>query len=236
MTTQNLNTMSPREFDEELAAIYETHVGNLRRLEMATLDLRHTLKVSRYDKMRLAELKSEADARLSDETVPSWTRSDVRSALDTLNDSEEKVFETRQQIDVWDEAFEARGGWARFFLVTNRGGHIHSSMDCSTCRINTKFSWLPSVSGKTEKDAVAEYGPMLCSVCFPSAPVEWTNHWELEEERKKAESCPGSGTTDWVAGTTRFGYVSGNGGTCSHCNNWAGGTPSGRIRKHKPNK
>lgn len=74
-----------------------------------------------------------------------------------------------------DTEFVRRGGWSRFFLVTNVNGHIHSSMACSTCFPTTEFAWLPTLSGLTEADAVAEQGEILCSVCFPSAPVAWTN-------------------------------------------------------------
>lgn len=65
-------------------------------------------------------------------------------------------------------------GWSRFFLVTNTNGHIHSSMECTTCYPTTEFAWLPTLSGLTEADAVAAQGEILCSVCFPSAPVAWT--------------------------------------------------------------
>ena len=65
-------------------------------------------------------------------------------------------------------------GWSRFFLVTSSPGHVHSSMYCSTCRPTTTYGWLPELSGKDEPEAVAELGPTLCSVCFPSAPTEWT--------------------------------------------------------------
>jgi hypothetical protein len=64
-------------------------------------------------------------------------------------------------------------GWNRFFLVQD--GHIHSSMNCSTCYVTTRFSWLPELSGLTEADAVEAYGEILCSICFPSAPVAWCN-------------------------------------------------------------
>lgn len=74
-------------------------------------------------------------------------------------------------MEVREMAYE---GWSRFFLVTNTNGHIHSSMSCSTCFADTDFAWLPELSGLTEADAVAEYGEILCSVCFKSAPVEWT--------------------------------------------------------------
>ena len=65
-------------------------------------------------------------------------------------------------------------GWSRFFLVTSSAGHIHSSMHCSTCRPTTTYGWLPELSDSTEAEAVAAHGQTLCSVCFPSAPVEWT--------------------------------------------------------------
>jgi hypothetical protein len=45
-------------------------------------------------------------------------------------------------------------------------------MHCHTCRPSTTYGWLPELSGKDEAEAVAQLGPNLCSVCFPSAPVE----------------------------------------------------------------
>lgn len=63
-------------------------------------------------------------------------------------------------------------GWSRFFLVTSSNGHVHSSMHCSTCRPTTTYGWLPELSGSTEAEAVADLGSNLCSVCFPTAPVE----------------------------------------------------------------
>jgi hypothetical protein len=81
-------------------------------------------------------------------------------------------------------------GWSRFFLVTNTGGHIHRSMNCSTCYPSTGYAWLPELSGLSETDAVAEYGSILCSICYPSAPVEWTNGVNKKEaERKDAEKA-----------------------------------------------
>ena len=64
-------------------------------------------------------------------------------------------------------------GWSRFFLVTSSSGHIHSSMNCSSCRPTTAYAWLPELSGQSEIEAVAGHGPALCSVCFESAPVDY---------------------------------------------------------------
>lgn len=66
-------------------------------------------------------------------------------------------------------------GWSRFYLVKASNGHIHSSMDCSTCFETTEYGWLVDVSGLTEAEAVAAHGERLCSVCFPTAPSAWTD-------------------------------------------------------------
>jgi hypothetical protein len=93
------------------------------------------------------------------------------------------------------------GGWSRFFLVP--GGHIHSSLNCSTCNKEgkaTNFGWLPELSGLAEDDAVKEHGAILCTVCYPSAPVEHTNKYELEKAAKAENRCPSSGTGTWRNG------------------------------------
>jgi hypothetical protein len=69
----------------------------------------------------------------------------------------------------------------------------HSTTSCSTCRFDTVFAWLPELSGLSEADAVEAYGSILCTVCFPSAPVEWTGGEskaaiEAREEREAAKA------------------------------------------------
>lgn len=133
--------------------------------------------------------------------------------------------------------FVRRGGWPRFFLVVSSDGLIHSHMDCSTCnngRQMTRFGWLPALSGKTEEEAVADQGAYLCTICFPTAPVAWTNGREAEAAAKKATQCPGSGTYDYPRETARMGYYSGNYGVCSHCGQSASLTKTNKMRAHKP--
>jgi hypothetical protein len=128
-------------------------------------------------------------------------------------------------------------GWSRFFLV--QGGHIHSSMGCSTCNHRgrrTSFGWLPELSGLTEAEAVEAHGPVLCTVCFPSAPVEWT----LGSLNDKGEYvapktyCAGSGTSEYVEGSARTNYA-GTTVTCSHCSSRVKYGNSG-LRKHQAPK
>lgn len=85
------------------------------------------------------------------------------------------------------EAEYADRRWSRFFIVRNSGGHIHSSMECSTCFPTTRFGWLPALSGLTEKDAVEAEGEILCSICFPSAPSSWTSGVSRVDKEARAE-------------------------------------------------
>jgi hypothetical protein len=95
----------------------------------------------------------------------------------------------RAEIRVMDVEYESRP-WPRFFEVTSSNGHIHSSMHCSTCnngRAMTQFEWHPELSGLTEADAVEKLGPILCSVCYASAPVAWKrDRADIAREAKAA--------------------------------------------------
>jgi hypothetical protein len=73
--------------------------------------------------------------------------------------------------------------WSRFYYVQNQNGHIHEDMYCSTCYATTEYQWLTDLSDQTEAEAVASFGEVLCSVCYPSAPTEWTDG---EPHAKKA--------------------------------------------------
>lgn len=135
-------------------------------------------------------------------------------------------------------------GWSRFFLVTSSTGHIHSSMHCSTCRPTTRYGWLPQLSGQTEAQAVAECGPALCSVCFPSAPLDWQGQKLSKKQaddilagrtvtaEPKKEYCPGSGQQVL---NPRRNYAGVN-GSCPHCHKHVSGGQTGAARKHKEEK
>lgn len=139
----------------------------------------------------------------------------ARAALDALDAEEERL----------DEEWESRR-WSRFFIVSK--GHIHSSRSCSTCnngKFMTDFGWLPGLSGLDEAAAVAQEGPLLCTTCFPSAPVEWTVGPE------KPARCAG-GTALKVSRKYRTAY-----GTCPSCPEGADRQPvnnDGTVRAHKP--
>lgn len=116
-------------------------------------------------------------------------------------------------------------GWTRFFLVE----HIHNSRSCHTLRPTTRIGWLPNVSGLTEREAVAEHGATLCTVCFPTAPVELTT--------KAADPtvCPGSGTFVKRDLPSRLGFYTGNWATCPDCGErvTVRGQNGVKLMKHK---
>ena len=64
--------------------------------------------------------------------------------------------------------FARRGGWTRAFLVVGGDGHVHSSMDCSTCNRGvepTRFQWMVEFSGTTEAEVVAAAGWRATVTC-----------------------------------------------------------------------
>lgn len=103
--------------------------------------------------------------------IPPYNEDSAKRAIEDLATTRAQLASLREQYAALEDSYT---GWSRFFLVTSSNGHIHSSMHCSTCRPTTRFGWLPQLSGKDEATAVAECGPALCSVCFPSAPTDWT--------------------------------------------------------------
>jgi len=65
--------------------------------------------------------------------------------------------------------------WTRAFLVINSNGHVHSSMDCSTCFATTRYNWLVQYSNDNENTIVEDAGETACTICYPSAPAEVLN-------------------------------------------------------------
>ncbi|QWY81895.1 hypothetical protein SEA_HONK_72 [Microbacterium phage Honk] len=115
-------------------------------------------------------------------------------------------------------------GWTRFFLVE----HIHNTAHCSSFRPTTRVGWLPNVSGLTEAEAVAEYGATLCTICFPSAPVELTT------AAVDPATCPGSGKAITRDMPQRRGFAAGNWVECPDCGARVGVPNSAyKVRKHK---
>ena len=111
------------------------------------------------------------------ETTERYRKSKYSYYADSIVRNEEKIAELSIEFDkLINEVAELESkyeGWSRAFLVRNGNGHIHSSMNCSTCFPTTLFLWLTEYSGADEDKIVKDAGEMACSVCFPNAPVDY---------------------------------------------------------------
>lgn len=288
MTTTTTILTLARETDEKLAELYverqrlhqkvASAEASLLRLAGATYYYRGRRRVTDMEpreaviivRDRLGELARWADAHTywdGDYKGVHWggydgplapheqrSAADALSARDrALDDLTENAAASEELEDIWREH-----QWSRFFLVTSSIGHIHSSMYCSTCRPTTTFGWLPHLSGHGEREAVELHGPALCTVCFPSAPLEWTAERITKARAAQAahdgtdktplappkakpaeEVCEGSGRNVYDGGdygpkdnyaANRF-YRSAH---CPACRQSVSVTSTGKLRKHKP--
>ena len=208
----NLSTATPVEIDTALAEIYT-------RL-YAEWGIQDRLAKHIEDMEKGLAKRAEGDLRYS-----SYTQESLVRLVQQMDESVARASAIHAETQPYEAEYRSRP-WSRFFLVQNNGGHIHSSMHCSTCYPTTRFGWLPALSGQTEAEAVAAHGAILCTVCYPSAPVEYT-------DRRDPSVCEGSGRYYADGKPSRVGFYSGNWGTCPVCDTRQTVTKTGKIRKHK---
>ena len=153
------------EIDTQLADLYGQAQKAASYIRSSANSLASALGYKRGDKIPLtSELLIEAEAN---------DHPNVRTTVRSIERLSAELAAIREQEKPLEAKYNERR-WSRFFLCTAHGGHIHSTMSCSTTYASTEFSWLPELSGLTEAEAVEEYGAILCTVCYPTAPVEWT--------------------------------------------------------------
>lgn len=104
-------------------------------------------------------------------TDPKFGMRTVVQASDRIAENTVALRKLQDAARPFETEFTVRGGWHRYFVVRNAGGHVHRSMHCNTCYPTTTFGWLPELSDCDEAAMVAQYGEMACTVCFPDAPT-----------------------------------------------------------------
>ena len=237
MTNTETATLSPArrlavDTDTARAELDATYAKLDNRMTAATNDVRRlagakrrqvTRTIERWD-MTVAEAMDNVTAKLESGTYPAYDAPRAQRSVDAVNRYRSEMDANRDAAAELDQVWADNGRWSRFFLVQASNGHIHTDISAHRCsRTNTTaHAWLPELSGLTESDAVAAYGPLLCSVCFPEAPVEWTLG------KPKAPRCSGSvkaGTT-WRRGMKSYAE-------CTECGTQQIRTTSG-LRAHKP--
>jgi hypothetical protein len=132
--------------------------------------------------------------------------------------------EHKEEEDALNAEFRLRGGWTRYYLVA--GGHFHRSTHCSTCRWSTRLGWVPEMSDKDEAVAIEKFGHLICTVCFPDAPLidAPIDPSVCEHSGKYVRECP------------KYGMSPAQKMNTCECGNHSQLTAGGKIRKHKPGK
>jgi hypothetical protein len=184
--------------------------------------------------MRLSVQKLKREIIGDQDSNVVWKRRYAEQSRERLSALQEHLIELvaaeKAAADKLAEHEKSYEDWARFWCVPN--GHIHSSRSCSTCNKMgkpTEFYLAHEVSGMDEEAAVKAQGPLLCTVCFPSAPLDWTNGLDEAAKAKKAAQCDGSGKSPAKNNRPYARYQ-----PCSVCKTHQSVTSRGSIRAHKP--
>lgn len=156
---RDLTGEEPPAVDTELAEIYYEKAKAAAQMSAATKE------AGRY-----RQYINEINERQGGHTYNLQQYEDaVKRAEQRAAHAAERMKVADEEMAPFEDEFDRRGGWTRAFLVT--GGHVHSSMHCSTCFPTTSFAWMTDYSGMDEDTVVTDAGERACTVCYPSAPA-----------------------------------------------------------------
>lgn len=171
----SIATQTPAQIDATRAEVFgKTATAKARR--SMVLDNMHRMAEPSV-RFGRAWTKTDAEAIAAVETMATRTDHTARPAeraLESLRQFDADLAALAAEAAPLNAEFERRGGWTRAFLVTNGNGHVHSTMNCSTCnrgRRATEFQWMTDFSAMDEAEIVAAAGWRACTVCYPTAPV-----------------------------------------------------------------
>jgi hypothetical protein len=166
--TTDLTTLTPIEIDTELARLWG-EIG-------ATTD-------------RLVRTEGYlADARKGVKRGWTWEARDVDRYEAEIETLAAKLAELRADARPYEAEFTRRGGWLRYFLVTNNNGHVHREMNCHTCFPTTRYAWLIDLADCDEAAMIEEWGEKACTVCFADAPSNPNYNRPARVDREAAEA------------------------------------------------
>lgn len=176
---------TPREIDEAIAAAWHKANAAAAQVASAASSMRSIYcSVALKHRVTYGRKGAEFPRQATTEAAAAWFETlDQAANLLTISNYSGTIGETLNRYVDRIQAYQVAAtavrelemfytGWSRFFLVTSSAGHVHSSTGCHTCRATTTYGWMPELSGQSEAEAVAKLGAVLCSACFPSAPVE----------------------------------------------------------------
>lgn len=222
-----LSTATPVEVDahlvEQLDAIAKQTATRARRMDHVHAIARDVRRGSRGWLFSDEEAVRKA-TRIATAPESSGTAHHAASlALSRLSEASDLLEGTRSTLRAIDDEYDRRP-WTRFVHVPN--GHVHGRLGCSTLRPTTRFNLRADLSGTSAAAAVEQLGAILCTICFPGAPVEWTSGRPDPEG-----TCSGSKEVP-LAGTEKY-YGRSLNGRCPGCSTMQVVTLTGVVRKHK---
>lgn len=136
--------------DTELSSWYDKRWDLSNKLESAHETKKFYDRHYPYQVEEIAKIQTEIDS--------------IKSKISAVN------VEIKKLNAIYDQ-----DPWTRAFLVLASNGHVHSSMDCSTCFETTRYNWLIQYSNDDEKTIVEDAGQDACTICYPSAPADVLN-------------------------------------------------------------
>jgi hypothetical protein len=129
-----------------------------------------------YDKRwdLISKLESAEDSKKFYEKHYSTRVDEIEKAIEKIAVIKSEIYGVNVEISKLNKIYD-QDPWTRAFLVINSNGHVHSSMDCSTCFSTTRYNWLIQYSNDDENTIVEDAGKDACTICYPSAPAEVLN-------------------------------------------------------------
>lgn len=149
--------------DTPVGTIVEASINGSSEYQVVTAD--HGLTWASIDSVRTAPM--DGDPSPWHQTGKPEKRDAAVAAYDAALDAADAA---RAAIVEHEKGYT---GWNRYVAVV--GGHVHRSMECSTCRETTLSGPVPSLAASEIEEAIALLGPTMCTVCFPLAPVDQTS-------------------------------------------------------------
>lgn len=177
----NVATATPVEIDTQLADLYGREDALEGRLASTLSDLHYAIGERPVKAVRSTGRKTwpttneqavdKAREMLAAGGMMAWDLDSMTRRLAKYDAVRTELAEIAAAMVPLHAEYRNRP-WTRFHPVPD--GHIHSSRACHTLRITTDVRWLPEMSGQDEATALAalgEAGHILCTVCYPNAPV-----------------------------------------------------------------
>jgi hypothetical protein len=148
-TTLTVTTATPVEIDERIA-----------RIEGQVAQVRAGLEKIRKDRARYDQ---------ADSYYRMVTQEDIERQAQLKPKLEGQLVKLRELVAPLHAEFERRDGWTRWYLVA----HLHYDVSGSRCnrRPTSDHYWVTDYSGKSEAEVIKLAGTLVCTTCFPDAPV-----------------------------------------------------------------